>query len=98
MLAPELIDELKLIAFCDAAKPVNRVGACASLARNGIELDKVKTTLFTISTDITTPDAVKIRAIDLLDKLKIDVSPKELSSHEATQLAQDLMEQYVGTT
>lgn len=98
MIANELADELRLIAFCDKAKPANRVGALASLSRNGLDTVRVRDTLYSIATDITTPDSVKIRAIDLLDKLDISSAPKELSANEAADLEQNLMEQYVGTT
>lgn len=98
MLAPELIDELRLIAFCDMAKPVNRVAALNSLARNGVDTTKVRDTLYSLATDITTPDSVKVRAIDLLDKLDITSAPTELSPDEATSIEQSLLEKYVGTT
>lgn len=98
MISQELIDELKAIAFMSIAKPVNRVAACSSLARNGLEIDRVRTTLYSIATDIATPDSVKVRAIDLLDKLDISTAPDELSSERAEELEKTLIEQYVGTT
>jgi hypothetical protein len=98
MISPELENELKLIAYCDAAKPVNRVAALSSLARNGIDLKRVRETLYSIATDISTPDSVKIRAIDLIDKLDISTAPKELKAEDAKALEQSLLEKYVGTT
>lgn len=96
MIAPELADELRMIAFSDMAKPVNRVAALASLARNGLDTNKVRDTLYALATDISTPDSVKVRAIDLLDKLDITAAPKELAADEAANLEQSLLEQYVG--
>ena len=98
MLAPELIKELELIAYCPMAKPQARVGALSSLARNNIDLPRVRDTLFKIATDANTPDVIKVRAIDLQDKLAIDKAPKQLSEDEANALAQDLMDKYVGKT
>lgn len=98
MLAPELIDELRLIAYFDMAKPVNRVGALASLARNGVDTRRVRDTLYSLATDSITPDSVKVRAIDLLDKLDISTAPKELTTEQAVDLEQSLLEQYVRTT
>lgn len=98
MIAPELADELRLIAYCDVAKPVNRVAALASLARNGLDLKRVRETLYSIATDIHTPDNVKVRAIDLIDKLDISTAPKELNADDAKALEQSLLDQYVGTT
>ena len=96
MIAPELIEELRLIAFIPTSKPVNRVSALASLARNGIDLDKVREALFSIATAINTPDSVKVRAIDLLDKLDITAKPKDLSPAEETSMTESLLKQYVG--
>lgn len=98
MIAQELVDELRLIAFSDMAKAANRVAACNSLARNGLDTNRVRETLFTIATDITTPDSVKVRAIDLLDKLEIQEPPKELSVEDQASLEQSLLEQYVGNS
>lgn len=98
MISQELVDELKAIAFMEMAKPVNRVAACSSLARNGLEIERVRTTLYSIATDINTPDSVKVRAIDLLDKLDISTAPDELPAEKAEALEKSLMEQYVGTT
>lgn len=97
MIAPELADELRAIAFMPQAKPVVRVSALASLARNGIDIDRVRSTLFEIATAIKTPDSVKVRAIDLLDKLDITAKPKELSQAEAETLTDSLLKQYVRT-
>lgn len=96
MIADELADELRMIAFSGIAKPVNRVAALASLARNGLDTVKVRDTLYALATDINTPDSVKVRAIDLLDKLDITAAPKELAADEAANLEQSLLEQYVG--
>ena len=98
MIAPELIEELRLIAFIPKSKPVNRVSALASLAKNGIDLDKVRTALFSIATATDTPDSVKVRAIDLLDKLDITAKPKDLSLDEQHTMTESLLKQYVGTT
>lgn len=98
MISPELENELKLIAYCDVAKPANRVAALSSLARNGIDLKRVRETLYSIATDISTPDSVKIRAIDLIDKLDISTAPKELEAEDAKALEQSLLDKYVGTT
>lgn len=98
MLNEELLNELRLIAFSDIPKPRDRVAACASLARNGSDTARVRSTLYSISTDIHTPDSVKVRAIDLLDKLEASTAPKELTAMEAAAQEQSLLEQYVGTT
>ena len=98
MISQELVDELKAIAFMNVAKPVNRVAACSSLARNGLEIERVRTTLYSIATDIATPDSVKVRAIELLDKLDITAPPDDLAPDKAESLEQKLLEQYVGTT
>lgn len=98
MISQELVDELKAIAFMELAKPINRVAACNSLVRNGLEIDRVRTTLFSIATDIATPDSVKVRAIDLLDKLDISTAPNELPPDKVEGLEQALMEQYVGNS
>lgn len=95
MLSPDLITELKDIAFSTKAKPANRVSALSSLARNGIEHDAVRQTLYSIATDILTPDSVKVRAIDLLDKLNISEPPRQLSAEEARSLEESLREKYV---
>lgn len=98
MLAPELIEELRVIAFCPAAKPVNRVAACNSLYRDGTDVDRVRATLYELATDASTPDAVKVRAIDLLAKIDLSKAPKELADNEIADLEQSLMRQYVGET
>lgn len=96
MIAPELIEELRLIAFMPRSKPLARVSALSSLAKNGIDLDQVRTTLFSIATAVNTPDSVKVRAIDLLDKLDITAKPKDLSQTEETSMTESLLKQYVG--
>lgn len=98
MLASELVDELRAIAFCAAAKPVNRVAACNSLYRDGTDIDRVRATLYELATDAPTPDAVKVRAIDLLAKIDLSKAPKELDDNEVADLEQSLMRQYVGET
>ena len=98
MLNDDLLNELRMIAFSDMPKPRDRVAACASLARNGADTNRVRSTLYSISTDIHTPDSVKVRAIDLLDKLEATTAPDELSAVEAAVREQSLLEQYVGTT
>jgi hypothetical protein len=98
MIAPELADELKMIAFCEMAKPANRLAALASLSRNGLETERVRNTLYSLATDAATPDSIKVRAIDLLDKLDISSAPKELDPIRQADLEQSLIEQYVGTT
>lgn len=98
MIADELADELRMIAYSDMAKPVNRVSALASLARNGIDPKRVQSTLYSIATDVSTPDSVKVRAIDLLDKYDFSAAPQELAPEEAAKLEQSLLEQYVGQT
>lgn len=98
MLAPELVDELRTIAYCEVAKPKNRVSALNSLMKNNEDTVKVRATLYEIATDIHTPDDVKVRAIDLLSKLDTAQAPKELSAEEIATAEQSLMEMYVGTT
>ena len=98
MLAPELVDELRTIAYCEVAKPKNRVSALNSLMKNNEDTVKVRATLYGIATDIHTPDDVKVRAIDLLSKLDTAQAPKELSAEEIATAEQSLMEMYVGTT
>lgn len=96
MLAPELIEELRFIAYCDAGKPKNRVSALAELAKESVDSSRVRKTLFELATDIHTPDDVKVRAISLLGKLQAKDPPKELSAAEEQALSQSLLEQYVG--
>lgn len=98
MLNDDLLNELRMIAFSDIPKPKDRVAACASLARNGADTARVRSTLYSIATDIITPDSVKVRAIDLLDKLEATTAPEELSADEAAAREQSLLEQYVGKT
>ena len=98
MLAPELADELRMIAYAPMAKPVNRVGALASLMRNGLDSVKVRDTLYSLATDCVTPDSVKIRAIDLLDKYDLSAAPTELSHDQQATLTETLMQQYVGNS
>lgn len=98
MIAPELADELRLIAYAPMAKPINRVNALNLLAKNSLDTVKVRDTLYSLATDTSTPDSVKVRAIDLLDKLDISTAPKDLAADEAANLEQSLLEQYVGTT
>lgn len=98
MIAPELADELRLIAYAPMAKPINRVNALNLLAKNSLDTIKVRDTLYSLATDTSTPDSVKVRAIDLLDKLDISTAPKDLAADEAADLEQSLLEQYVGTT
>lgn len=98
MIVNELADELRMIAYSDMAKPANRVAALASLARNGIDPKRVQSTLYSIATDVSTPDSVKVRAIDLLDKYDFSAAPQELAPEEAAKLEQSLLEQYVGQT
>lgn len=98
MITQDLIDELRLIAYANQAKPTNRVMALASLLRNGIDVNRVRETLYNIATDVVTPDSVKVRAIDLLDKYEVPEQPQELSSEKAEELEHSLLEQYgVGT-
>lgn len=96
MLAPELIDELRAIAYCEVAKPKNRVSALNSLSKAGVDTPKVRKVLYELATDMSTPDDVKVRAIDLLAKLQTDEAPKDLDTTEVEALQQSLMEQYVG--
>lgn len=96
MLAPELIDELRFIAYSKVAKPKNRVAALTELSKESVDSDKVRKTLYELATDIPTPDDVKVRAIALLAKLQMKDPPKDLSADEAASLQQSLMEQYVG--
>lgn len=98
MLAPELVDELRAIAYCEMAKPKNRVSALNSLSKAGVDTPKVRKVLYELATDMNTPDDVKVRAIDLLAKLQTDETPKDLSATEVEALQQSLMEQYVGNT
>lgn len=97
MLAPELLEELRTIAYCNVAKPKNRVSALVELAKESVDSSKVRKTLYELATDITTPDDQKVRAISLLSKLQAKDPPKELNADEAKALQQSLMEQYVGT-
>lgn len=97
MLAPELLEELRTIAYCEVAKPKNRVSALAELAKEGVDSSKVRKTLYELATDINTPDDQKVRAISLLGKLQAKDPPRELNVDEAQALQQSLMEQYVGT-
>ncbi len=98
MLAKELQEELRLIAYSDMSKPLARIGALSTLIRNGLDSARVRDTLYSIATDIDTPDSVKVRAIDLLDKLDISTAPKELEPDKVHELEKTLMEQYAGTT
>ena len=98
MLAPELITELRTIAYCTAGKPENRVAACSSLYKQGCDVDKVRATLYGLATDINTPDKVKVRAIDLLDKIDMSQKPKEMTHAEAQAYEQSLLDEYVGNT
>lgn len=98
MLSNELLNELRMIAYAEQAKPAARVAACASLARNGQDTVKVRSALYSLATDINTPDSIKVRAIDLLDKLEASTAPTELSAEEAAAREKSLLEQYVGTT
>lgn len=97
MLAPELLEELRTIAYCEVAKPKNRVSALAELAKESVDSSKVRKTLYELATDINTPDDQKVRAISLLGKLQSKDPPKELNDDEAQALEQSLMEKYVGT-
>lgn len=96
MIADELVDELRMIAYCDQAKCQARVAALGSLARNGKDTKKVRATLYSIATDKYTPDTLKVRAIDLIDKLDISTAPQELTAEEAAATEQSLLAQYVG--
>lgn len=98
MLAAELQDELRQIAYCDRAKPLARIGALNTMIRNGLDSSRVRDTLYSIATDIDTPDSVKVRAIDLLDKLDISTAPQELEPDKVPELEKNLMEKYAGTT
>lgn len=98
MLAPELIDELRVIAYCTAGKPTNRVSACSSLYKQGVDVDKVRSTLYELATDTFTPDKDKVRAIDLLDKIDMSQKPKEMSKAEAADYEQSLLAEYVGNS
>ena len=97
MLAPELLEELRTIAYCEVAKPKNRVSALAELAKESVDSSKVRKTLYELATDINTPDDQKVRAISLLGKLQSKDPPRELSADEVQALQQSLTEQYVGT-
>ena len=98
MLAPELITELRTIAYCSAGKPDNRVAACSSLYKQGCDVDKVRATLYELATDIATPDKVKVRAIDLLDKIDMSQKPKDMTQAEAQAYEQSLLDEYVGNS
>lgn len=95
MISNELADELREIAFCEDAYPKDRVAALNSLAKQGLDVDRVRDDLYSIATSYNTPDAIKIRAIDILDKLDVRTAPKDLSKSEAERLRQDLVSEYV---
>lgn len=98
MLDENLTDQLRAIAYCEMAKPAARVSALASLARNAIDIDAVRNTLYKLSTEPNTPDLIKVRAIDLLDKFDIPEKRKELAPNEIQSAAETLMRQYVTNT
>lgn len=98
MLSDELIDQLREIAYCEVAKPDARVSALASLARNSIDIEEVRATLHSIGTSCATPDRIKVRAIDLLDKFDIPEKHIELKPNEVQAATESLMRKYVGNT
>lgn len=98
MLSQDLIDQLQAIAYCEVAKPDARVAALASLARNSIDIEKVRATLTSIGTDAATPDRIKVRAIDLLDKFDTPEKHIEIAEKDIQATADALMRKYAGDT
>jgi len=96
MLKPELINELQIIAFSTAATASNRVAACRSLYANGQCQDRVRTTLDMIAQSVKTPDSVRIKAIDLIDKITTDTGNADQQAVDAESVRDTLMEQYTG--
>lgn len=97
MLQDNLLDELKMIAFCDAATASNRVSACLSLYKNGFETVRIVDVLDEIATASATPDSARIKAIDLVSKILNETGPA-VSEHsvDVASITEILMEQYTG--
>lgn len=103
MLSQRLVTELKSIAFNIDEKARNVVSACASLARNGIELTEIKSVLECIATNADIPADVRVKAIDLIDKITTqEEKDKEsgksddvkISETDAKRIEQELLKQY----
>lgn len=96
MIGEEHMKVLEEIAFSELAKPVNRVEALSTLSSTNYDIDKITTTLAEIGLDAKVSDAVKVKAIKLLDKLNNTSVERELSAVDAERIKQTLKEQYTG--
>lgn len=96
MISEEHIKVLEDIAFSESAKPVNRVDALSTLASTDYDIDKITTTLAEIGLDAKVSDAVKVKAIKLLDKLNNTSVEAEISAVDAERIKATLKEQYTG--
>lgn len=96
MLRAELIDELRIIAFCEKAAAGNRVAACETLYKQGHDASRVIQTLEEIATVSMTPDSVKVRALQVLHKIDMEMGKTPtMDSVDEQNLTDALMEQYV---
>lgn len=96
MLSQQLLDELRLIAFCDKATAANRVSACRSLSNNSSDINRVIITLNDIALAVKTPDSVRIKAIDLLDKISNTGTDVDQQAVDVDSVKTSLLSQYTG--
>lgn len=98
MLKPELIDELKIIAYSDMAASNVRVQACATLYKIGSDPSKLMDVLESIASAAETSDRIKVSAIELLHKIDDAVgnTPVQQAIDEQN-VKEALLEQYCGS-
>lgn len=100
MSTTDYIDELRIIAYNESAKPIDRVSACSSLYglldSVSTEIDKIVTVLDSIVTTSTTPDAIKIKAINLLTKISNAKPTEQKEFEDIESVKAQLMEHYIG--
>lgn len=93
------IKELKAIAFNVEESPADIVDACATLAKHCIDVDKVVCILNAISADSTVKSKVRIKAINLIDKIVTEESVNKArdivdSKEQETEIEKELMKEY----
>lgn len=98
MLTSSDEDILREIAFTEGKKEGDRVAACKTLFGQGKYLEEIRATLESISTNEITADSIRIKAIDLLEKVREDLLQVQasVSASDEALIRKTLMSQYVG--
>lgn len=98
MLSVENEELLRQMVHSDGVKPVDRVAAAKLLYAKGKFLDELRDNLTEIIKGDNTANAVKVKAIDLLDKVSDDLMQTQanVSASEEAEIRSQLMRHYVG--